>query len=143
MVAKTSMREKPYHSSVIWQYADRFVFEVYRATETFPSHEKYNVISQLRRAALSVPLNIVEGQAKGSTKDFVRFLMIARGSLAECSYLLEFSKKMEYMSEETHKRLEKLHYDVSVPLQRSISSLKEKMAGRRQSQPPNPQTTTS
>ncbi|MFH1631965.1 MAG: four helix bundle protein [bacterium] len=78
------MIERPYHKIFAWQKAKRFVTEVYRATERFPKEERYGIVSQLRRAALSAMLNIAEGQARGSTKDYIRFLYMSRGSLSEC-----------------------------------------------------------
>ena len=115
--------KKPYHSSLAWQKADDFVLLVYRVTVTFPDYEKYNCTSQLRRAALSIPLNIVEGMARSTTKEYLRFLYIARGSCMECSYLLEVSYKLRYLDETTYKQAESLRREVSYFLQRSMSSL--------------------
>ncbi|WP_298718224.1 four helix bundle protein [uncultured Oceanisphaera sp.] len=67
----------------VWQGAMQLVTDIYRLTADFPDNERFGLISQMRRAAVSVPSNIAEGAARGSTADFIRFLYIARGSLSE------------------------------------------------------------
>ena len=67
----------------VWQRADALALEVYRATQDFPREELYGITAQLRRAALSVPTNIVEGYARRGDKELARFIDIALGSLAE------------------------------------------------------------
>ncbi len=76
--------------------ADGLVLRVYQATRSFPPEEIYGLTSQLRRAALSVPTNIVEGYARGGTKELVRFLTISLGSLAETKYLLSVAERLGY-----------------------------------------------
>lgn len=66
-----------------WQLARRLVYRVYTATALFPDSERYILVYQMRKAAISVPSNIAEGAAKGRGKEFGRYLLIARGSLAE------------------------------------------------------------
>ena len=74
---------------VVWQKAHRFVLDVYRFTAGFPKHEQYGLVSQMRRAAVSIPANIAEGFGRHATKEYLRFLFIARGSIAETqSHLL-------------------------------------------------------
>ena len=68
---------------LVWQRAHSLVLKLYVVTNTFPKEEIWGLTSQIRRAAVSVPSNIVEGKARGSRKDFKRFLLIARGSLEE------------------------------------------------------------
>ena len=96
----------------IWQDSHKLVLDIYSVTKLFPKEEQYNLITQIRRAVISIPTNIVEGHSKGSYKDFVRFLYISRGSLEELKYLLFLSKELSYLSEfefeELSKRLEKL-----------------------------------
>lgn len=83
----------------VWKRSRALVKDIYQATETFPSEEKFGLISQLRRSAVSVPSNIAEGCGRGTTPQFVHFLDIAIGSLCELetqiylSYDLAFIKK--------------------------------------------------
>lgn len=79
-----------------WQKADELIFIVYRITTLFPKSEIFSLISQLRRAALSVPTNIVEGYARNSKAEMRRFVVIALGSLAEVKYLLDVSLRLNY-----------------------------------------------
>jgi len=120
------MFTQPYHKLVCWEKADAFVLGVYRETKSFPADEKYGLTSQIRRASSSVPLNIVEGQARGTTKDYVHFLIQARASLAECGYLLELCWKLRYLATEKYTILEQMRRDASFPLQRMITALKAK-----------------
>ena len=88
-----------YKNLKVWQKADELAIEIYHITSTFPKDELYGMISQLRRAAISIPTNIVEGYARKGDKELARFINIAIGSLAEVEYLIEFSKKLEYLNE--------------------------------------------
>ncbi len=91
----------------VWRLADDLAAEVYRATEGFPPGERFGLVSQLRRAALSVPTNIVEGYARRGDKELARFLNIALGSLAETKYLLHFSHKMGFLPQAAHDELQR------------------------------------
>ena len=79
---------RDYRKYEIWGRAHELVKEVYRFTASFPDEEKYNLSSQLRRATISIPLNIVEGSARHSDREFTRFLFISAGSAAEVEYLI-------------------------------------------------------
>jgi four helix bundle protein len=72
-----------YRELIAWQKAMKLVTEIYEATQRFPSEERYGLTNQLRRASVSVPSNIAEGQARFSQKEFHHFLSQARGSLVE------------------------------------------------------------
>ncbi len=77
-------------------------------TESFPVHERYALTSQLRRAAVSVPTNIVEGYAKHSVKDLLRYLDIAGGSLTETEYLLELARDLGYFIQTEYDQIEEI-----------------------------------
>ena len=74
---------RPHHELRVWRDAIDLVAKLYVLTAGFPADERFGLTAQMRRAAVSVPSNIAEGAARGSRKDFLRFLMIARGSLSE------------------------------------------------------------
>ncbi len=82
-----------YKKLIAWQKSDQLASAIYVATLLFPQEELYGITSQLKRAALSVPLNIIEGYARINKNEFRHFLSIALGSLAEVEYLLYFSKQ--------------------------------------------------
>ena len=82
---------------------DAFAHEVYRVTRYFPSNEKFGLVSQMRRAALSIPLNYIEGYARGKdSQDNARFLRTAFGSLKEVQYCLTFTREEGYITEEQY-----------------------------------------
>ena len=101
-----------YKELKVWQKADVFAIEIYRVTKSFPKDELYGLTSQLRRAALSIPTNVVEGYARKGDKELSRFVTIALGSLAETEYLLDFSQRLGYMSEKEFEHLESLRSEV-------------------------------
>lgn len=88
-----------YKKLIVWEKADDLAFRIYTLTKKFPKEEMYGLISQLRRAALSIPVNIAEGHARQNKNEFRQFVNIALGSLAEVRYLLEFSLKLGYLDE--------------------------------------------
>ncbi len=84
---------------------DGFVLDVYSLTKNFPKEEMYGLTSQLRRAALSVILNYIEGYARGRDKVYKNFLEISYGSLKEAKYLIYFSACQKYITKEDEKKL--------------------------------------
>ena len=90
---------------LVWQKAHLLVLKLYVVTNTFPKEEIWGLTSQIRRAAVSVPSNIVEGKARGSRKDFSRFLLIARGSLEEVKYQSLLAKELKYMNGEQYEEI--------------------------------------
>jgi four helix bundle protein len=80
-----------------WKLADDLTVVLYERTRTFPREETYGLTSQLHRAAFSVPANIAEGASRGSKRDFLRFLYIARGSLAETQYFIHLAHRLGYL----------------------------------------------
>ena len=82
----------------VWQRGHALVLSVYRMTTGFPQNERYVLISQVRRAALSVPTNIAEGSKRLTGQEYARFLNIAEASLAETEYLLMVSRDLGYIT---------------------------------------------
>lgn len=89
-----------YKDLIVWQKANELAIKIYKITEKFPKYESFGLTNQLRKAALSIPLNIVEGYGRKTKKDFSRFLDISRGSLAETEYLIQFSKEIGYIKDD-------------------------------------------
>ena len=90
---------------LVWQQAHSLVLKIYEATKSFPKEEVWGLTSQIRRAAVSVPSNIVEGKARGSRKGFKRFLLISRGSLEEVKYQSLLAKELKYMNDEQYEEV--------------------------------------
>lgn len=112
-----------YHNLLVWKKVFEFVKLIYRLTKLFPKDEIYGLIAQLRRAAVSVLANIVEGRGKNSDKDFLRFLYIAKGSLNECECYLELALALEYITKDQYEYIDKIRKEVGYLLYKLIMSL--------------------
>jgi four helix bundle protein len=88
------MNVKSYKDLAVWQKAMDMTSVVYRVTADLPVDERFGLISQARRAAVSVPANLAEGHRRGSTRDYLRFVSIAAGSLAELETLIELAVRL-------------------------------------------------
>lgn len=108
--------EKGYRKLLIWQKADELAYRVYLETKTFPKEEIYGLTSQLRRAAASIPINIVEGTGRQNRNEFKQFINISLGSLAETEYLLEFCFRLGHLDKESYKQLECLRRETGAML---------------------------
>ncbi|HEY7886519.1 MAG TPA: four helix bundle protein [Cellvibrionaceae bacterium] len=93
--------ERRHKRLTLWQDAIDLVTQIYRITANYPEQEKFGLVSQMRRAAVSVASNIAEGSARNGDREFLRFLYIARGSLAELETQLEISKQLKLIEPET------------------------------------------
>jgi four helix bundle protein len=102
------MEQKGYKKLDVWCKADQLAYQVYLATLKFPRNEAFGITSQLRRAALSVPTNLVEASGRQNRNETRQFANIALGSLAETEYLLEFCQRLNYLSKEEYEHLERL-----------------------------------
>lgn len=91
----------------VWKLADELAFKVYLATKKFPKEEMYGLTSQVRRSALSIPTNIVEGYSRRGDKELSHYLNISFASLAETKYLLYFSNKLKYLVDINFAELQK------------------------------------
>ena len=107
----------------IWIKSVGLVTDIYKLTNTFPSQERFGLVSQMQRAAVSVPTNISERSAKSSDKDFARFLEISFGSLLELETELLISFNLEYVSIEKYN----VFQNQIVELQKMITGFKNKL----------------
>ena len=89
----------------IWKLSHLLTIEVFKLTETFPNSEKYNLVSQMQRAAYSIPSNFSEGCGRDSDKDFNRFLQICLGSAHELEYFFILTKDLNYINQENYESL--------------------------------------
>jgi four helix bundle protein len=94
-------REREYQRLIAWQKGMDFAEAVYDATDAWPRHEQFDLRSQARRAAFSVPANIAEGHGRFGERDFLRFLTIAYGSLNEAETAIQFAFRRRYLDEPT------------------------------------------
>ena len=108
-----------------WQHADDLAVLVYSKTRSFPKEELYGITSQLRRAAVSVPTNIAEGASREHKREYVHFLYVARGSIAEAEYLLHLSRRIGYLQDDEYKKAEDLRKETAKTLQGLINSVKK------------------
>jgi len=108
---------------IAWQLAKALARQVYEITRKFPSEEKFGLVVQLRRAAVSIPSNIAEGRGRGTKKDFAHFLMQARGSLYELETQIELANELQYLSQSASVRLLEACNELSRVLNGLINSL--------------------
>ena len=119
--------QKGYQKLKVWQEAHKLVLMVYFLTNNFPNNETFGLISQMRRAVVSIAANIVEGHAKKSLKDFLRFLIIANGSLVELEYYLELSLSLKYLQQNDYEKIEQQRIIVGSLLNGFMKSVRSKM----------------
>lgn len=98
LVARKEREMKGHKELIVWQKAMAMVTEIYRLTRDFPKEERYGLVSQMRRAAVSIPSNIAEGQSRQSKGEFRQFLGIARGSYAELETQIEIAKNLGFVT---------------------------------------------
>ena len=108
-----------------FELADELAVLIYRVTAKFPKEEMYGLISQLRRAAISVPSNIVEGCARESQADYLRFLTMAFGSLKELHYQLDLSKRLGFLDKGDYSLIEPKIIETEKVLNGLIRSMRD------------------
>jgi four helix bundle protein len=114
---------KGYKELLVWQRSMELVPQVYRMTKKFPVDELYGITSQIRRAMVSVPANIAEGQGRRHPKEFLNFLSIARGSLAEVDTLMITCLKLGYLDEASMNKIEPQIIHIRQLLQKLMQSI--------------------
>jgi four helix bundle protein len=114
---------KHYKDLIVWQKAIDLVLHIYEVTKSFPKEEQFALTSQIRRAVVSVPSNIAEGQARKSPAQFRNYLLIARGSLAEVETQLIIAERLNYINETQVIKIMAIHAEVSKMLSALITKL--------------------
>jgi four helix bundle protein len=117
---------EPYERFRAWQLAHTLFLDVRGTVRTWPADERFELTSQTRRAAWSVPANIVEGSARRGRREFRHFLDQAYGSLAELGYALRTAKELGYLTSEAYARLETLRTETSKTLWGLMDSVRER-----------------
>jgi four helix bundle protein len=101
-----SNRCTSYRGLIVWQKSVRLAIRVHDATRSFPGFERFGLATQVRRAAVSVASNVAEGAARRTTRDFLVFLHVARGSLAELNTQLLIAAEVGYLPEDRYSELQ-------------------------------------
>ena len=116
-----------YRDLEVWKRSIDLSIDIYRLTQSFPADERFGLISQIRRATTSIPANIAEGWGRRTTKDYVHFLIIARGSLAEVETHLILSYRLDFIDEPTQNQYLDETGEIGKMLNGLIRSLQRKM----------------
>lgn len=117
-------KKQGYEDLKVWQKSKELVRQVYLETKEFPKEELYGITNQIRRAAVSIPLNIAEGKGRFHTKEYIQFLFTARGSVNEVMTLLDICLDLGYLKEAPMKELKKCSGEIAAMLNGLIQSLK-------------------
>jgi four helix bundle protein len=131
------MSVRNYRDLEVWQRAMELVAGVYEITASFPRNERYGLTSQLQRASVSVPSNIAEGHARDSTRDYLRFVSIALGSLAELETQLLLAERLGLASRSAVREPLALSERISMMLRKLQISLRSRVPNS--SRTPNPE----
>lgn len=118
--------QKGYHRLIVWQKSQQLVFLIYKITENFPKAEEFGLKSQIRRAVISIVLNIVEGSRRESVKEYLHFLNIALGSLTEVEACLELAVGLKFINQPEYEEAEQQVYEVGKLLSSFVKSIKAK-----------------
>lgn len=124
----TAMRDIPatYKRLNVWHKALDLVVQVYQVTANFPTEERYGLVQQMRRAAVSVPANLAEGSSRSSTKDYLRFVEIATGSLYEVRTYIELAARLGYLTVDEAHTVDSAADEIAAMLYKLVRSLETK-----------------
>ena len=115
-----------YKDLVVWQKAIELAKIIYQLTKDFPAEERFGLVSQMRRAAVSIPSNIAEGQARRTTPEFIQFISHAEGSAAELDTQIILSVELKFCEKETALPL----YELLDEVRRMLNALRRKLSER-------------
>jgi four helix bundle protein len=121
---RSALRVESFRELIVWQRGIEVTAAVYRLTEAMPKSEMFGLTSQIRRAAVSIPSNIAEGQSRGSKSEFRHFLNIARGSNAEVQTQLVLIRVLNFRDDDSIAVCEKLSIEIAKMLNGLIATLK-------------------
>jgi len=107
----------------VFKLSHGITLDIYNLTNSFPEHEKYGLISQIRRSSMSIPMNLMEGSHRLNRKEYRQFVGIARGSAGELKYQLMLSRDLNYMDNDIYLRLRDKAESISKMLTRLAASL--------------------
>ncbi len=130
-MASDETKTGSYKDLLVWQKGIALVKQVYRVTQRFPGEEKFGLVSQMRRAAVSIPSNLAEGQARRTTPDFINFISNAEGSAAELDTQMIIAVELGYCSADNARDI----FGLIVELRKILNALrlslqkKERMTG--------------
>ncbi len=117
---------RSYRDLIVWQKGIQLVKRIYELTATFPIEERYGLVSQMRRAAVSIPSNLAEGQARYTTREFVQFISHAEGSAAELDTQLVVSQSLGYCSAGQANEVQ----DLLAEIRKMLNAMRRKLAIR-------------
>lgn len=120
-------KAQDYKDLVVWQKGIALAKIIYRLTQDFPSSEKFGLVAQMRRAAVSIPSNIAEGQARHTTGEFIQFISHAEGSAAELDTQLILSVELDFC----HERIAGPAFELISELRRMLNALRRTLTARR------------
>jgi len=124
----TKPRVRSHRDLIVWQKGLVLVDEIYRLTEGFPSRERFEIAAQMRSAAISIPANIAEGHGRRTTRDYLRFLSIANGSLRELETYLEVCTLRRYADASQNERMLSLTGEVGRLLEGLTRALRRRLS---------------
>lgn len=112
-----------YKDLVVWQKSYSLVLEIYSVTKKFPKEEQFCLVNQMRRAAVSLPSNLAEGNTRRGMKEHIQFFRIAAGSLSELETQVMLSKDLKYLSESDFHKIQESVQEIHKMLSRLIASI--------------------
>ena len=118
--------KRPHENLIVWQKSIDLVKEIYSLCNKLPRNEEFGLVSQLKRASVSIPTNIAEGAARNTKKEFINFLYISLGSLSEIETLLLISKELVLITEIDYKNYMNKTNKINIMLNGLIRNLKSK-----------------